>query len=185
MVDHGCSELEAVVLGLVWKKGPCTAHAVRIEFAASQSSHWSGSAGSIYPLMRRLEEHGLLASRQEEVGRRPRRLYSITAAGRKALRGWLLASDPAVYSVQYDPIRIRAWFLGLLTDRQQQAALERAQQELSTRLEQLDRDHDEYLAQGWIHSAVAVDGVRAVTRARIDWLRRTRRTLARHPGARR
>ena len=40
------SELEAVVLGLIWAEGPCTAYSVRLTVRRSLSDQWSGSAGA-------------------------------------------------------------------------------------------------------------------------------------------
>lgn len=47
--------------------------------------------GTLYPLIRRLEAQGLLASEWEEVGGRERRQYRLTADGRHALAS--LGSD--------------------------------------------------------------------------------------------
>ncbi|MEO8743748.1 MAG: helix-turn-helix transcriptional regulator [Candidatus Dormiibacterota bacterium] len=41
--------------------------------------------GTVYPALHRLEEARLLASRWVEVAGRRRRVYSLTAAGRRAL----------------------------------------------------------------------------------------------------
>ncbi|MFZ1084531.1 MAG: PadR family transcriptional regulator [Terracidiphilus sp.] len=41
--------------------------------------------GTLYPLLHGLEKSGLLESTIKEVGRRKRRMYTITAIGRKAL----------------------------------------------------------------------------------------------------
>jgi DNA-binding PadR family transcriptional regulator len=43
------------------------------------------SPGTIYPLLHGLEAKGYLASRQERVGSRSRRLYRATPSGRAAL----------------------------------------------------------------------------------------------------
>ena len=43
------------------------------------------SPGTIYPLLHGLESKGYLESRQERAGRRIRRLYRATPAGREAL----------------------------------------------------------------------------------------------------
>jgi DNA-binding PadR family transcriptional regulator len=43
------------------------------------------SAGTLYPLLHRLEKRGLLKSKAERVGRRTRRVYNITPAGRRTL----------------------------------------------------------------------------------------------------
>lgn len=42
--------------------------------------------GTLYPLLRRLEAQGLLASSWKVEGSRPRRYYSISARGRKVLK---------------------------------------------------------------------------------------------------
>ena len=44
------------------------------------------SPGTLYPLLHRLEDAGLLVSHREVVDRRSRRCYTITPVGRKALR---------------------------------------------------------------------------------------------------
>ena len=43
------------------------------------------SAGTVYPMLHRLEMSGLLRSREERKGRRRRRTYRATQAGHKAL----------------------------------------------------------------------------------------------------
>ena len=172
------SDLELLVLGIVWKQGPCTAHAVRMEFTHSKSSHWSGSAGAIYPLVRRLEELGLLSGSDERRGRQDRRLLSVTAAGRAALRAWLRPPFPDdLFTVQYDPIRTRLYFLGLLSAAQQERFLDAMEQGLAAQLPALEADRDAYLAQGWLHSALANEGVLAVRRAQLEWIGKARGML--------
>jgi DNA-binding PadR family transcriptional regulator len=41
--------------------------------------------GTVYPALHRLEKAGLLTSERKQVGGRPRRTYSITASGKKAV----------------------------------------------------------------------------------------------------
>ncbi len=43
------------------------------------------SAGTLYPMLHRLEQNGLLRSKKIQHGQRGRRVYRATAAGRKAL----------------------------------------------------------------------------------------------------
>lgn len=43
------------------------------------------SAGTLYPLLHRLEQRGLLRSVQERAGQRMRRVYQITVAGKRSL----------------------------------------------------------------------------------------------------
>ena len=60
------TELEACVLALVAKEGPCTAYSIRKQFEESLTSTWHASTGSIYPLIRRMTERGLLARQDVE-----------------------------------------------------------------------------------------------------------------------
>lgn len=41
--------------------------------------------GTVYPALHRLEKAGLLVSERKQVGGRPRRTYSITSGGKKAV----------------------------------------------------------------------------------------------------
>lgn len=43
------------------------------------------SPGTLYPTLHRLESEGLLTSKQRVVGGRTRRVYRVTAAGKRAL----------------------------------------------------------------------------------------------------
>src|SRR6185436_18926108 len=74
------TDLEQTVLGIVWRDGPCTPYHVRSVLLRSPSSHWSGSAGAIYPLVKRLEARGLARSRAVRTGRRAGREVELTDA---------------------------------------------------------------------------------------------------------
>jgi DNA-binding PadR family transcriptional regulator len=50
---------------------------------------WPRAESNVYAEPKRLVAAGLAASRKESTGRRRRTIYSITAAGRAALREWL------------------------------------------------------------------------------------------------
>lgn len=56
--------------------------------------------GSLYPVLSRLEDRGLIAGRWEEKdGERRRRFYRLTATGRKALQAQQSAWDEFVSTV--------------------------------------------------------------------------------------
>jgi DNA-binding PadR family transcriptional regulator len=50
---------------------------------------WAASYGQIYPELKRLEEAGWIAGQDAGRGGRSRRVYRITARGRRALKDWL------------------------------------------------------------------------------------------------
>jgi PadR family transcriptional regulator PadR len=43
------------------------------------------SAGTLYPILHRLERKGYLRSKEERIGKRARRVYRVTPKGRRAL----------------------------------------------------------------------------------------------------
>jgi DNA-binding PadR family transcriptional regulator len=50
---------------------------------------WPRAESKIYEEPKKLAAHGLVTSTREFNGRRPRTIYAITPAGRRALAGWL------------------------------------------------------------------------------------------------
>jgi DNA-binding PadR family transcriptional regulator len=109
------TELESCTLGAVWQRGPCTAYVIRREFAASITPYWSASAGSIYPVLRRLKKLRLVRTERTRWGRGKRDSYAITKAGVAALRRWIGPPiSPAIAAPSFDPLRTRVSFLGVL-----------------------------------------------------------------------
>jgi len=172
------SDLEFCVLGIVWKKAPCTAYAVRKEFIESPSTHWSGSAGSIYPLVRRLEEKGLLRSVAGTRGRRPHRAYAITTAGRKELRQWISPPlPPRVAATTYSPLRTRMYFLAALRPQKQIEFLDNALDALRGEVDTMRSVCDRYRDDGDLFSRLAsLSGLYAL-RSQIKWIDAVRKTL--------
>ena len=121
--DLDLSDMEGAALGLIASEGPVTSYAVVRAFAASPSEFWSGSAGAIYPLMRRLAARGLVIADGGAHGRRKATWYTISPAGAAALKAWLLDADRAA-GMGFDPLRTRLAFRGLMTDAERQALLE-------------------------------------------------------------
>ncbi len=117
MSESALTELESCVLGAIWAQGPCSAYAVRREFAASPSSHWSASTGSIYPTIRRLEHAGLVAPVDGPSDGRGTRDLKITRAGKARLRAWIVELPDWSHRPTRDAIRTRVNFLSALPDR--------------------------------------------------------------------
>lgn len=121
--DLELSDMEGAALGLIASEGPVTSYAVVRAFAASPSEFWSGSAGAVYPLMRRLAARDLIAGREGAQGRRKATWYTITPAGSDALKTWLLDADRAA-GMGFDPLRTRLAFAALMTIAERQVLLE-------------------------------------------------------------
>jgi len=176
------TELEGSVLGLLWDSGPSTPYAIRKVFQDSPSPYWSGSAGAIYPLIRRLEGFGFVRSRKGATGRRQRAICEITADGKRALRGWIgpPASDSAAdwaFSLPMDPLRARIRFLALLTGPQRMTLLDLAERHLTTEVRDAEKECARLQASGETMSYLMARGVLRTARARLAWIREVSETV--------
>ena len=112
--DRDLTDLEAVTIAYVQRRQPCTPYQVRRSFEKSPTSRFSSSAGSIYPLMRRLSDRGYIQSVDRESDGRNSIHYRVTAKGRRKVQRWIIGSgDDSLIGV-YDPIRSRLLNLSLL-----------------------------------------------------------------------
>jgi DNA-binding PadR family transcriptional regulator len=80
----GASHLDLLLLACV-RDGPQHGYAI-IDALRERSRGWFDlPEGTVYPALHRLEDTRLLASRWVDGSPRPRRVYALTPAGRKAL----------------------------------------------------------------------------------------------------
>ena len=76
------------VLGLLGLK-PMSGYDIKSAVDRTIRHFWAASYGQIYPELKRLEEAGWIAGKDADRGGRSRRIYRITALGRRRLEGWL------------------------------------------------------------------------------------------------
>ncbi len=100
-----------VVLGLIARHGPLTPYELKARVEESVDYFWPIPHAQLYRVPVRLAEQGLLREEAEESGRR-RRVFHLTAAGRKALRHWL--SEPKCPPPETrDPAQLKLFFADL------------------------------------------------------------------------
>ena len=83
------------VLGLLGSK-PMSGYDIKRAVDRTIRHFWAASYGQIYPELKRLEEAGWIAGKDADRGGRTRRVYRITAAGRRQLDGWLHGHETRV-----------------------------------------------------------------------------------------
>ncbi|WP_425411048.1 PadR family transcriptional regulator [Hyphococcus sp.] len=145
------TELEGAALAFITRRGPCTSYAVKEAFRTSPSEFWSGSAGAVYPLMKRLEARKLVESRADESDGRARREFSTTRAGREALRAWLTDSTRAA-GLGFDPLRTRLFFSDLMPDAARRRFIEETREKMEAAdpaPPAADLEYGEMLHQTW------------------------------------
>jgi DNA-binding PadR family transcriptional regulator len=100
--EHPPEELTAtgrVILGMIGL-GKQTGYDIKALVDKTTRYFWAASYGQIYPVLRRLEERGLVRGRPEPTGGRARTVYQLTEAGRAALHGWLASGAEPLYELR-------------------------------------------------------------------------------------
>ncbi len=91
--------LEHILLGLL--RTPSSGYDLKAHFDHSVRYFWAAELSQIYPTLQRMQKGGLLRSKLQPSSKGPkRRVYSLTPAGRKMLREWLLG-DPKLGDERY------------------------------------------------------------------------------------
>jgi DNA-binding PadR family transcriptional regulator len=83
--DLGSGQVDLVLLAVL-DAGPAHGYAVITALKQRTEGAFDLPEGTVYPALHRLESAGLVASARTTVGGRERRIYTLTTAGRKALR---------------------------------------------------------------------------------------------------
>jgi len=180
-MSSNISEMEGAVLGLIWAN-PGTPYEVRRVMQDSPNPSWSGSAGAIYPLFRRLEQRGLLVARRIKTGEREGTVYSISKDGKRTLERWIAPPlSRTTIGVPVDPLRTRARFLGILPDNERKRFLEEAIAQLQQHMMIIRADCRKRKASGDDCSYFTARGALLSCNARLRWLIEMRNALARGP----
>ncbi|HSV62417.1 MAG TPA: PadR family transcriptional regulator [Chthoniobacterales bacterium] len=165
------SELEGAVLGVVSLHDRLTPYQIRKVFERSPNPHWSGSAGSIYPLVQRLARNRLLSVREHATGERRGLKYNLTASGRKILRAWIIEAEHEKLVGISDLLRLRFRFLPALTSKEQRRFVDTMISKMSAEVKKIEADNRKQLSSGDVYSYLTARGALLMARARLAWLR--------------
>jgi DNA-binding PadR family transcriptional regulator len=163
------TELEGAVLSEIHHRANRTAFQVQRAFRSSPSTEWSGSAGAVYPAIRRLIEGGLIAATPMAGGRKAQAL-EVTCAGISALTAW--ACDPGrAAGVGLDPFRLRSGIWRTLSDAERRSALEAVAAEIRRDLARQGADDADTVERTRDELAVRLQ------RGRLEWIAEELKTL--------
>ena len=137
---------------------------------------YSAGLGSVYPALRRLEERGVVRSAADPgSGKRRRRVYSLTKAGRKLFADWLaepVTADEVGTDVRTSLLRF-SFMQGQRSTDEVIEYLKGFEAQIRSYLRDLEARKAEFREMGAAHAYFAIDnGVRAL-RAHIRWAQRT------------
>jgi PadR family transcriptional regulator, regulatory protein AphA len=129
MAEQRLTDTSYAVLGLLDQWGPATPYQLKQVAQVSIFHFWSIPHTQIYTECARLAKAGLLTERREEGGRR-RRVFELSAAGRKALDQWRADLDTDLYELR-DPGLLKL-FCGADPKALAEAQLERHERRLAS-----------------------------------------------------
>jgi PadR family transcriptional regulator AphA len=81
--------LQYAILGTLDLTGEASGYDLSTSLMKSAGNVWYADRPQIYRMLNRLEDEGLVSSREDPESGRGRKLYSITDAGEDALQAWL------------------------------------------------------------------------------------------------
>ncbi|MFA6990447.1 MAG: PadR family transcriptional regulator [Candidatus Babeliales bacterium] len=76
------------ILGMLLEKSQ-SGYDIKRMMAQSTTHFWQESDASIYPMLKTLEDEKKVKSRSEFIGKRERRIFEITASGKKEFTTWM------------------------------------------------------------------------------------------------
>lgn len=165
------SELEYLILAMV-ADGINSGYAMRKEMNRMRGGRWSAESGSVYRVLRRLEQDGLLTeARRVGVPNRERTEYELTEAG-KALNFSWLTQPPLRGEMAFlvDPLRTRCYFLGRLKPAERVRVVKTWIQESKQFLADLERDLETNMTSDPLRN-LAYTNLVYLAEARHEWLR--------------
>jgi len=169
--------LKYSILGLLHYK-PMHGYRLKEHIERNFGHMWSINYGQIYPNLKKMKAEGLISMREEvcegEKGP-PRKLYSITDAGKQAFQKWL-AESPEGSMILRDPFLMRFVFFGF---GEEDRALEQIKEQLVVYEKQLARRYSNL--NRWEHSGIYVKlmadlGVR-MNEVFLDWLKHAQQEI--------
>jgi DNA-binding PadR family transcriptional regulator len=166
------SELEYLILAMVGD-GTSSGYAMRKQMNRMRGGRWSSESGSVYRVLRRLLDSGLVAQiSREGVSNRERIEYTLTTQGAATLDSWLVfAPDRTELVFLTDPIRTRAYFLGRLKPVDQVRVVKMWLQESKKLLVELERELPA-TSFGDPLRDLALHNIFFLAEARHEWLRK-------------
>jgi DNA-binding PadR family transcriptional regulator len=169
--------LDNILLGLL--REPASGYDLKVIFDRSIRYFWAAELSQIYPTLQRMQKKGLLTSKLERSTKGPRRrVYSLTAAGRKVLRDWV-RGDPQLGDERYGFVA-QFFFLDAAGDWSETRRYVKALRTvLAARLETYRKIEADWLARGsefpdpdspaGFHQYMALRGGLHHLTARITW----------------
>ena len=172
------TDFEQILLAHI-EETPSSGYELKQFFRTTPAAVYQPSGGALYPALHRLEQRGLLQAEEATSGRRTRRVYRTTAAGRAATRRWVSEPvDPTSVGRDLGLHLMRFVFMErILSPSEVHAFLMDLADALETFLEGMERYVATNAPPGH-HPRLALEHGIAVHRVGLSWAKSTMTTLA-------
>jgi DNA-binding PadR family transcriptional regulator len=172
------SELEYLILAMVGE-GVNSGYAMRKNMNRMRGGRWSAESGSVYRVLRRLEQDNLVhEARKVGVPNRERTEYELTPQGEALLHSWLtFPPDRNEFSFLVDPLRTRTFFLARLKPAEQARVVKTWMQENKQFVVELERDIQANKLMEEPMKLLALQNLLCLAQARQEWLRKVLQAL--------
>lgn len=95
-VKSGGNKTRFALLGML-TLGPASGYDIKKMMEQSTDFFWREGDGSIYPILKQLLEEGMVTCEMANIqSEKPKKVYTLTHDGRRALEDWL-GEDPVLY----------------------------------------------------------------------------------------
>ena len=143
--EFTASEHEGLVLGLIQRRQPITRYQVFKSFSRAPTPTLNASKGSVYPLITRLIQQGLIRTEKSSKPRETEVLY-LTDLGREVLRRWVLQIGDE-HTLLFEPLRSRLLSIAELTREEQLDWIVRAKELIGAKRALLEDYDNEVVVQ--------------------------------------
>ena len=155
--------IELPILGLLNEK-PVHGYDLKRQIEAILGFSWHPSYGSLYPMLRKLEERGLVTKSAGTAAGRQKHIYSITSKGQARLRELLLNGEDG------DTLRLRMLFFDQLSADERKSVLTAGKKRQVETLERLEAERDRRAEKLKKYQRILLDHGLEGLRREIDWL---------------
>lgn len=176
--------IEMTALGIAWRHGPCTVYALMREFGLSVSSYYSSRTGTIYPLVERMLESGLMEVDTENCDKGERKVR-VSEAGLERLREWITHPDQADFAHTADLIRLRFFYLDAVSPEARLKLVRDSKKGLKDYLALCENRAKHAESEGDVYVEIASRGLILETKARLSWLDQAQSKLLEELGGKR
>lgn len=161
------TEHEGMLLAMIARRQPVTAHQLYKVLAASPTSSINASKGQLYPAVRRLKAHGMVNVVPVADDARGTEQLSVSELGLAALRAWVLRIDCS-HVVLDDPLRTRVLSFDVLSKDEQLVWIAKAKELVKTKRQLVDEYNNN--SEELPYNSSAHSNCSGTLAAKMEWL---------------